>query len=161
MASSVKTNALRLLDGAKIPYRTLSYDWEEGMFDGEVVAHKIGMDPNAVFKTLVARGERKGYAVFVLPVNRELDLKAAAALFMDKKVDLIHVNDLLSLTGYVRGGCSPVGMKKLFPTWIDESALAFSEFSVSAGARGLQMLVHPKALIDFLHAHTGKIAKEG
>jgi Cys-tRNA(Pro)/Cys-tRNA(Cys) deacylase len=160
MASPVRTNALRLLDAAKIPYRTLSYEWEEGMFDGELVAQKIGMDPNAVFKTLVARGERKGYAVFVLPVNRELDLKAAAVLFMDKKVDLIHVNDLLPLTGYVRGGCSPVGMKKLFPTWIDESALSFPEISVSAGARGLQMLVDPKALLTFLRAHAGRVTKE-
>lgn len=160
MAPPVKTNALRLLSAAKIPYRTLSYGWEEGMFDGELVAKKIGMDPNMVFKTLVAKGERKGYAVFVVPVNRELDLKAAAALLQDKKVDLIHVNDLLPLTGYVRGGCSPVGMKKVFPTWIDESALAFPEISVSAGARGLQMIVEPKALMAFLHANTGKVGKK-
>ena len=160
MAAPVKTNALRLLDGAKIPYRTLSYEWEEGLFDGELVAGKIGMDPNAVFKTLVAKGERKGHAVFLVPVNRELDLKAAAALMQDKKVDLIHVNDLLALTGYVRGGCSPVGMKKQFPTYIDASALSLGEIAVSAGARGLQMVINPKALIAFLHICTGKLAKE-
>ncbi len=160
MATPVKTNALRLLDGAKIPYRTLSYEWEEGLFDGELVAGKIGMDPGAVFKTLVAKGERKGYAVFLMPVNRELDLKAAAALLQDKKVDLIHVNDLLGLTGYIRGGCSPVGMKKQFPTYVDETALSFDEIAVSAGVRGLQMVIAPKALVAFLRAHTGKLAKE-
>lgn len=160
MAAPVKTNALRLLDAAKLPYRTLSYEWEEGLFDGELVAGKIGMTPSAVFKTLVAKGERKGHAVFLVPVNRELDLKAAAALLQDKKVDLIHVNDLLGLTGYIRGGCSPVGMKKQFPTFIDETALSFDEIAVSAGVRGLQMVIDPKALAAFLHAHTGKLAKE-
>ncbi len=160
MAAIPKTNALRLLDGAKIPYRTLSYPWEEGLFDGELVAGKIGMDPSAVFKTLVIKGERKGHAVFVIPVNKELDLKAAAAILQDKKVDLIHVNDLLALTGYIRGGCSPVGMKKLFPTFLDESALVFPEIAVSAGVRGLQMVLEPKALIAYLHARTGKLIKE-
>lgn len=160
MAAPLKTNALRLLDAAKIPYRTLSYEWEEGLFDGELVAGKIGMDPAAVFKTLVAKGERKGHAVFLVPVNRELDLKAAAALMQDKKVDLIHVNDLLALTGYVRGGCSPVGMKKQFPTYVDESALSFAEIAVSAGVRGLQMVIGPKALVNYLHARTGRLAKE-
>jgi Cys-tRNA(Pro)/Cys-tRNA(Cys) deacylase len=158
MAAPVKTNALRLLDAAKLPYRTLSYDWEEGLFDGELVAGKIGMNPSAVFKTLVAKGERKGYAVFLVPVNRELDLKAAAALLQDKKVDLIHVNDLLGLTGYIRGGCSPVGMKKQFPTFMDESSMSFDEIAVSAGVRGLQMVIDPKALAVFLHAHAGKLA---
>lgn len=160
MAATSKTNALRLLDGAKISYRTLSYAWEEGLFDGELVACKIGMDPSAVFKTLVIKGERKGHAVFVIPVNKELDLKAAAMLMQDKKADLIHVNDLLALTGYIRGGCSPVGMKKLFPTWIDETSLHFSEIAVSAGVRGMQMVLDPHALIDYLHAHTGKLIKE-
>jgi Cys-tRNA(Pro)/Cys-tRNA(Cys) deacylase len=158
MAAPVKTNALRLLDASKIPYRTLSYTWEEGLFDGELVAGKIGMDPSAVFKTLVAKGERKGHAVFLVPVNRELDLKAAAALLQDKKVDLIHVNDLLGLTGYIRGGCSPVGMKKQFPTYIDESCLSFGEIAVSAGVRGLQMVIDPKVLTAFLHASTGILA---
>ncbi len=160
MAVSLKTNALRLLDGAKVSYRTLSYAWEEGLFDGELVAGKIDMDPSAVFKTLVIKGERKGYAVFVIPVNKELDLKAAATLMQDKKADLIHVNDLLALTGYIRGGCSPVGMKKLYPTYIDASALSHSEIAVSAGVRGLQMVLYPRALIDYLHAHTGRLIKE-
>jgi Cys-tRNA(Pro)/Cys-tRNA(Cys) deacylase len=111
-----------------------------------------------VFKTLVAKGERKGYAVFLVPVNRELDLKAAAALLQDKKVDLIHVNDLLGLTGYIRGGCSPIGMKKQFPSFIDESSLSFDEIAVSAGVRGLQMVIDPKSLVAFLHAQTGKLA---
>lgn len=160
MAAPVKTNALRLLDASRIPYRTLSYEWEEGLFDGELVAGKIGMNPSAVFKTLVAKGDRKGHAVFLVPVNRELDLKAAATLLQDKKVDLIHVNDLLGLTGYIRGGCSPVGMKKQFPAFIDESCLSFDEIAVSAGVRGLQMVIDPKALAAFLHAQTGKLAKE-
>lgn len=160
MAAPLKTNALRLLDASRIPYRTLSYEWEEGLFDGELVAGKIGMNPSAVFKTLVAKGERKGYTVFLVPVNRELDLKAAAMLFKDKKVDLIHVNDLLGLTGYIRGGCSPVGMKKQFTTFMDESAMSFDEIAVSAGVRGMQMVIDPKALAAFLHAQTGKLAKE-
>ena len=160
MAAPVKTNALRLLDGARIAYRTLSYTWEEGLFDGELVAGKIGMNPDAVFKTLVAKGERRGHAVFLVPVSRELDLKAAASLLKDKKVDLIHVNDLLGLTGYIRGGCSPVGMKKQFPTYMDETALLFNEIAVSAGGRGLQMVIDPKALVSFLHAGTGRLAKE-
>lgn len=159
MASAVKTNALRLLDAARIPYRTVSYPVEENAFDGELVAQKIGMDPAMVFKTLVARGERTGYAVFVVPVSRELDLKAAAAAFSDKKVDLIHVSDLLPLTGYVRGGCSPVGMKKQFPTIFDETALSFPEISVSAGMRGLQMVLSPQSLIAYLHARTAGLAK--
>ena len=158
MAAPVKTNALRLLDASKIPYRTLSYAWEEGLFDGELVAGKIGMNPSSVFKTLVAKGERKGHAVFLVPVNMELDLKAAAVLLQDKKVELIHVNDLLGLTGYIRGGCSPVGMKKQFPTFIDESSMSFGEIAVSAGVRGLQMVIDPKVLVTFLHAQTGKLA---
>ncbi len=157
----VKTNALRLLDAVKIPYRTLSYEWEEGLFDGELVAGKIGMSPAAVFKTLVAKGERKGHAVFLMPVNSELDLKAAAVLLQDKKVDLLHVNDLLGLTGYMRGGCSPVGMKKQFPTFVDDTALLFDEIAVSAGARGLQMVIDPKSLIAYLHATVGKLASKG
>lgn len=157
MAAPAKTNALRLLDAAKIPYRTLSYEWEEGLFDGELVAGKIGMSPAAVFKTLVANGERKGHAVFLVPVGKELDLKAAALLLQDKKVDLIHVNDLLGLTGYMRGGCSPVGMKKQFPTFVDETSLLFDEIAVSAGVRGLQMVIDPKSLIAYLNAKTGKL----
>lgn len=157
MAAPAKTNALRLLDAAKIPYRTLSYEWEEGLFDGELVAGKIGMSPAAVFKTLVAKGERKGHAVFLVPVDKELDLKAAALLLQDKKVDLIHVNDLLGLTGYMRGGCSPVGMKKQFPTFLDETSLLFDEIAVSAGVRGLQLVIDPKSLIAYLNAKAGKL----
>ena len=157
MVAPAKTNALRLLDAVKIPYRTLSYEWEEGLFDGELVAGKIGMSPAAVFKTLVAKGERKGHAVFLVPVDKELDLKVAAAILQDKKVDLIHVNDLLGLTGYIRGGCSPVGMKKQFPTFVDETSLLFDEIAVSAGVRGLQMVIDPKSLISYLNAKTGKL----
>ncbi len=159
MAAITKTNALRLLDGAKIAYRTIAYTLEEGQYDGELVAGKIGMDPTQVFKTLVIKGERKGYAVFVIPVSKELDLKAAAIFMQDKKAELIHVNDLLALTGYIRGGCSPVGMKKQLPTWIDESALSFSEIAVSAGVRGLQMVLDPSLLIAYLKANTGKMVK--
>ena len=160
MATMPKTNALRLLDQAKIPYQTLAYAWEEGLFDGELVAAKIGMDPSCVFKTLVIKGERKGHAVFVIPVNQELDLKAAASIMQDKKVDLIPVNDLLALTGYIRGGCSPVGMKKQFPTYVDESALSCTQIAVSAGVRGLQVVLEPQTLISFVKAHTGKLTKE-
>lgn len=161
MAKALKTNALRLMDGAKIPYRTLTYDWDEGSFDGELVARKVNMDPAAVFKTLVAKGEKTGYMVCCVPVNRELDLKAAASFLNDKKVELIHVNDLLPLTGYVRGGCSPVGMKKQYPTLLDESALQFAEIAVSAGVRGCQMVLKPQDLISFIKARTAWIAKDG
>ena len=148
---SVKTNAMRLLDRAHIPYRTAEYEYDEKDLNGMHAAEQTGMPPEQVFKTLVARGERSGLLVFCIPVCCELDLKKAAQAAWEKKVELIHVRELLELTGYLRGGCSPVGMKKQFPTYIDETAVLYEEIAVSAGIRGCQMLLAPQQLIDYVH----------
>ena len=114
-------------------------------------AAAIGMPQEQIFKTLVARVEKNGYLVFCIPVCCELDLKKAAQAAREKKVELVHVRELLELTGYLRGGCSPVGMKKQFPTYIDETAVLYEEIAVSAGIRGCQMLLAPQRLIDYVH----------
>ncbi|MBR3771499.1 MAG: Cys-tRNA(Pro) deacylase [Clostridium sp.] len=147
-----KTNALRMLDKAKIPYETIEYEVDEAHICGEDVALKTGLPLEQVFKTIVLHGERNGYVVFCLPVNKELNLKKAAAAIHDKKVELIAVKDLLKITGYIRGGCSPVGMKKKFPTYFDYTAQQFDKISVSAGVRGCQMIVPAKELIRYVDA---------
>jgi Cys-tRNA(Pro)/Cys-tRNA(Cys) deacylase len=144
-----KTNAMRLLDGAKIPYRAVEYEYDESDLGGNHVAQVTGMDPDQVFKTLVARGERRGILVFCIPVSCTLDLKKAAAAAGDKKVEMTHMKELLGLTGYIRGGCSPVGMKKKYPTFMDETALLYDEIAISGGARGLQMVLNPEQLMDY------------
>jgi Cys-tRNA(Pro)/Cys-tRNA(Cys) deacylase len=144
-----KTNVMRLLDQAKIPYRPAEYEYDENDLSGLHAAAGIGMPPEQIFKTLVARGERQGYLVFCVPVACELDLKKAAAAAKDKKVELIHVKELLPLTGYIRGGCSPIGMKKRFPTFMDETAILYDEIGVSAGCRGCQVLLSPEALAQY------------
>lgn len=145
-----KTNAMRLLDGAGISYRAVEYEFDENDLSGNHAAEATGMDPDQVYKTLVARGEKRGILVFCVPVSCELDLKKAARAAGDKKVELIHVKELLGLTGYIRGGCSPVGMKKQYPTFLEETALLYEEIAVSGGARGLQMVLPPKALMDYV-----------
>ncbi len=145
-----KTNAMRLLTQAKITYKTAEYAYDENDLGGMHAAEGIGMPPEQVFKTLVAFGQKHGYCVFCIPVCCELDLKKAAVAAGEKKVDLIAVKDLLSVTGYIRGGCSPVGMKKLFPTYIDQSALAHACIGVSAGCRGCQLLLEPNDLISYV-----------
>ena len=145
-----KTNVMRLLDAAKLRYRAVQYDYDENDLSGLHAAAAIGMPPEQIFKTLVARGEKRGYLVFCIPVCCELDLKKAAKAAQDKKVELIHVRELLPLTGYVRGGCSPIGMKKPFPTFLDETAQLYDEIGVSAGCRGCQILLSPDALTDYL-----------
>lgn len=144
-----KTNAMRLLDAAGISYRAVEYEYDENDLGGQHVAEVTAMDPDQVFKTLVARGERKGILVFCIPVSCTLDLKKAAAAAGDKKVEMIHMKELLGLTGYIRGGCSPVGMKKKFPTFMDETALLYEEIAISGGARGLQMVLSPEALMNY------------
>ncbi len=144
-----KTNALRLMDSAGIPYRAVEYAYDENDLGGLHVAEVTGMNPDQVFKTLVARGEKRGPLVFCIPVSCSLDLKKAARAAGDKKVEMIHMKELLGLTGYVRGGCSPVGMKKKFPTFMDETALLYPEIAVSGGARGLQMILDPEKLMDY------------
>lgn len=144
-----KTNALRLLTQAGISYRTASYDYDEADLSGGKAARAIGMPEEQVFKTLVARGEKRGILVFCIPVCCTLDLKKAAKAAGDKKVDMVHQNELLPLTGYIRGGCSPVGMKKAYPTFIDETAQLYDEIAVSAGARGQQVILPPLDLIAY------------
>lgn len=144
-----KTNAMRLMDAAGIPYRAVEYEYDENDLGGQHVAAVTGMDPDQVFKTLVARGEKRGILVFCVPVSCTLDLKKAAQAAGDKKVEMTHMKELLGLTGYIRGGCSPVGMKKKYPTFIDETALLYDEIAVSGGARGLQMVLNPEKLIEY------------
>ena len=148
----VRTNVMRLLDAAGIAYRTAEYDYDEQDLSGMHAAEATGIPPEQVFKTLVARGEKRGYLVFCIPVCCELDLKKAAKAAHDKKIELIHVKDLLATTGYIRGGCSPIGMKKQFPTFIDETAQLYDEIGVSAGCRGCQVLLDPMQLADYVNA---------
>ncbi len=154
-----KTNAMRLLDAGGIAYRPVEYEYDESDLGGNHVAAQTGMDPDQVFKTLVARGERKGILVFCIPVSCTLDLKKAAAVAGDKKVEMTHMKELLGLTGYVRGGCSPVGMKKKYPTFIDETALLYDEIAVSGGARGLQVVLNPQDLIEYADITTADLVE--
>jgi Cys-tRNA(Pro)/Cys-tRNA(Cys) deacylase len=148
----IKTNVMRLLDQAGIPYKAMEYEVDENNLAGEHVAELIGMPAEQVFKTLVAKGEKKGYVVFCIPVNLELNLKKAATVLGDKKVEMLPVKDLLGTTGYIRGGCSPIGMKKKFPTYIDETAILFDEITVSAGVRGCQLCIPREKLVEYIGA---------
>ena len=132
-----KTNAVRLLEASNIKHSVLTYEVDESDLSGITVANKIGVDPEKVFKTLVTRGEKTGINVFCIPVIEELNLKKAASVCGDKKIEMIKEKELLPLTGYVKGGCSPIGMKKHYPTFIDETAQLFDEISISAGLRGM------------------------
>lgn len=149
---ATKTNAVRLVRQAGIPCREEFYEFDENDLNGNHAAEAIGKPPEEVFKTLVARGERTGINVFCIPVCCELDLKKAARAAGDKNMELIHVKELLPLTGYIRGGCSPVGMKKKYPTYFDETCQLYEEIAVSAGARGHQMLLPPEALVGLVGA---------
>lgn len=149
---AAKTNAVRLVEQAKIPCREQFYDFDENDLSGIHAAKAIGMPPEQVFKTLVARGEKTGINVFCIPVCCELSLKKAAKAAGDKNMELVAVKELLGLTGYIRGGCSPVGMKKKYPTFIDETCILWDEIAVSAGARGHQMLLPPDSLAALIHA---------
>jgi Cys-tRNA(Pro)/Cys-tRNA(Cys) deacylase len=144
--AQVKTNAIRILDSKKIPYEILTYENKDGKIDGVSVAEKIGRNPEEVYKTLVAQGASKNIYVFVIPVEDELDLKKAAKAADEKKIEMIPVKDIQKWTGYIRGGCSPVGMKKEYQTFIDESARAYANMVVSAGKIGVQMVVKPEDL---------------
>ncbi len=150
MKSTSKTNAMRQLDAAKIPYEVLTYEVDESDLSGTHIAAEIGLPMDMVFKTLVAKGDKTGYLVFCIPVEREIDLRAAAALTGNKKIEMVHVKDLLALTGYIRGGCSPIGMKKRFPTYFDATAADHDKITVSAGVRGAQLLMDREALIAFV-----------
>lgn len=154
-----KTNALRQLETAGIPYELREYDFDD--------AHPTGLHADALedrvrermFKTLVTRGEKRGIVVFCLPVSEELDLKKCASAAGDKRIEMVHMKEILALTGYIRGGCSPVGMKKKYPVIFDETALLYDEIYVSAGQRGMQMLVSAERLIAFLGGTCADITK--
>ena len=153
MGKEAKTNAMRILEREKVAYTAHEYPHEEGVaVDGVTVAASIGEDPACVYKTLVTQGSSKNYFVFVIPVAAELDLKAAARSVGEKSVAMIHVADINKVTGYVRGGFSPVGMKKQFPTFIDETDQLYDEIGVSAGCRGCQVLLDPMQLTDYVNA---------
>ncbi len=147
-----KTNAMRRLDAAKIPYEVFEYEVDENDLSGKHIADEIGLPHEQVFKTLVARGDKTGPLVMCIPVDLEIDLKLAARETGNKRIEMIHVKDLLSLTGYIRGGCSPIGMKKKFPTFVEESALQFDKITVSAGVRGAQLLLRVEQLLLFVEA---------
>ena len=143
---------MRLLDADNIKYRTAQYDYDENDLSGVKAAKAIGMPEEQLFKTLVTKGDKTGPVVFCIPVAEELDLKKAAVVSKNKKIEMAHVRDLLPLTGYIRGGCSPIGMKKKFPTFIDETAQLFDEIGVSAGARGHQIILNPYDLANYVDA---------
>ena len=147
-----KTNAARLLDAAGIAYTLIPYEVDEEHLDASHVAASLGEDVDRVFKTLVLRGDRNGFFVCVIPGSLEVDLKVAARISGNKSCEMIHVRELLPTTGYIRGGCSPIGMKKAFPTFIHESALLYEHIYVSAGVRGLQICIAPEDLIRFVGA---------
>lgn len=146
-----------MLDRAKIPYEVLSYEYDESDLSGVHAAQALSLNPAQVFKTLVTRGGKGGVFVFCIPVGAELDLKKAARCAGVKNIEMLHVRELQGLTGYIRGGCSPVGMKKQYPTFIDASANMFGEIYVSAGLRGQQLKVSPRELKEFIGAQFAEV----
>ena len=155
-----KTNAMRMLDQSNIPYETGEYEYDESDLSGDHVADYLGISKEEIFKTLVTRGNDNELYVFVVPVSGELDLKKAAAAAGVKKVEMIHVKEIFNLTGYLRGGCSPIGMKKQYPTFIDETAILFDKIYISGGKRGLQIIIDTQVLADFTGAKLVDIGKE-
>jgi Cys-tRNA(Pro)/Cys-tRNA(Cys) deacylase len=143
----MKTIAARILDGLKIPYALREYEWSEAELDAVSVARKVGLPPEQVFKTLVVRGDKTGPLVACIPADRELDLKGLAVVSGNKKVEMVPVKEIQGLTGYIRGGVSPLGMKKRFPTFVHETAPDLDQIAISAGQRGLQLLVSGADLI--------------
>jgi Cys-tRNA(Pro)/Cys-tRNA(Cys) deacylase len=147
-----KTNAIRILESNNIKHTTRSYEVDEDDLSGAAVANKIGVEAETVFKTLVASGDKSGIVVFCIPVTAELNLKKAAAASENKKVEMIKMKDLFTITGYIRGGCSPIGMKKNFPTFIEETGQLLEKIYVSAGTRGTQISLSPKDLKEITNA---------
>ena len=157
----VKTNVMRLLDAARIVYETGTYEVDENDLSGSHAADLMGVDHDRMYKTLVLKGEKKGYLVCCIPVDEELDLKKAARAAGEKKVEMIHVKDMFDITGYIRGGCSPIGMKKAFPTYIHATAAGLPFIYVSAGVRGLQLKVAPSDLAACVRATFAEISRKG
>lgn len=137
---------MRLLDSAGLDYEMASYDYDESDLSGVHAASELGVSPEIVFKTLVTRGDGNAFFVFVIPVAESLDLKKAARVSGNKKIEMIHVKEILDITGYIRGGCSPIGMKKEYPTYIDETAQLYEKIYFSAGKRGVQIILGPEEL---------------
>ena len=152
-----KTNAMRMLDKAKIKYDVYEYEVDESDLSGIHIADEVGLDYAMVFKTLVAVGDKTGPVVICIPVDKEIDLKKAARCSSNKKLEMVHVKDLLALTGYIRGGCSPIGMKKKFPTFISDSCKSFEKITVSGGKRGCQLLIKVDDLIKCTDASTADL----
>lgn len=153
-----KTNAARLLDKAGIVYQLIPYEVDENDLAAQHVADSLGQDIAMVFKTLVLHGDKTGHIVCVVPGNMEVDLKALAKVSGNKKVEMIAMKDLLAVTGYIRGGCSPIGMKKRFPTYFHSTAMNFDHIYVSAGVRGLQIEISPARLISFVEGTIAEVA---
>lgn len=156
---ATKTNAMRILDKNKIDYNIITYDTTDGEIDGISVANKIGKSVDQVYKTLVGHGKAEIY-VFIIPVHKELDFKKAATATNEKKIELIHVKDINKITGYIRGGCSPLGMKKQFKTFINESAVELEHIIVSGGKIGLQIELEPMSLKDIIGAEFLDLIRE-
>ncbi len=154
-----KTNAMRMLDKASVSYEAIEYKVDENDLSGVTVASSVGLPCEMVFKTLVARGDKTGPIVMCIPVDKEIDLKKAAKVTDNKKIEMVAVKELLSLTGYVRGGCSPVGMKKKFPTFINDSCKDLEKVTVSAGIKGCQLLLTTEELISFTDAKVCDLVK--
>ena len=155
-----KTNAMRQLDTAGIEYETDEYEYDERDLSGVHEAQALGVSEDEVFKTLVTRGDNNMLCVFVIPSGANLDLKKAAAASGNKRIEMIHLKELFDLTGYIRGGCSPIGMKKQFPTYIDETAVLFDKIYFSAGKRGVQIILPPETLADFIGAEFADLTKD-
>lgn len=153
----MKTNAMRQLDKAKIEYEPIEYEVDESDLSGVHIAEQTGTDKNIMFKTLVAKSDKSRFFVFCIPVDKELDLKKCAAVAGEKRVELLPVKELLGATGYIRGGCSPIGMKKKFPTFFDISAEIYDKITVSAGIKGCQLLLDREKLLHFVEAVTADI----
>jgi Cys-tRNA(Pro)/Cys-tRNA(Cys) deacylase len=157
--SMKKTNTARYLDSLKIAYKLVEYKVDESDLSAESVARKVGLPLEQVFKTLVARGDKTGVLMACIPGNAELDLKAIAAVSGNKNAEMVHVGEILQLTGYIRGGVSPIGTKKRYPIFLDESAMRFPFISISAGVRGSQILISPEDLIKALNITVCKIGQ--
>jgi Cys-tRNA(Pro)/Cys-tRNA(Cys) deacylase len=157
--AQAKTNAMRILDAKKVPYEMLSYDNKDGKIDGISVAEKINKNPEEVYKTLVTQGTSKNLFVFVIPVEKELDLKKAAKAALEKKIEMIPVKDIQKWTGYIRGGCSPIGMKKDYKTFLDKSCLSLETMIVSGGRIGVQIVLEPNQLMELTKAQFEDVSK--
>lgn len=155
-----KTNALRILDSKKTSYEMHEYDISDELIDGKSVCEKLGIAEEVSLKTLVAHGKGSAVYVFVVAINSELDLKKAAHVCGEKKIEMLAVKDLLATTGYIRGGCSPIGMKKVYPTFIDEQVRGFDMIYVSGGRKGLSVGIRPSDLVDVIGGNFADIVKK-